>query len=176
MRKVHVHVAMVVCLALAAAAGADEPQAPGNVVAVAAASDSFKTFTKAVKAAGLTEKLQSEGPFTVFAPTDAAFAKLPKEQLEDLLKPENKEQLQSILACHVVPAKTAAAEIKTGKVTAVNGRELSLKAEKGTVTVDGAKVVQADIAASNGVIHAIDTVLLPATASAKDKPKDHPAH
>lgn len=167
---------LVACLPLAAAKAAEVPAAKNDIVATIAAADNFKTLTKAIQAAGLTEQLQGEGPFTVFAPTDAAFAKLPKEQLDNLLKPENKAQLQSILACHVVKGKQAAADVKTGKVAAVNGRELNVKAEKAGVTVDGAKVVKADLMASNGVIHAIDTVLLPAAASEKDKPKDHPAH
>ena len=115
----------------------------------------------AVKAAGLVETLQGKGPFTVFAPTDAAFAKLPAGTVEELLKPENKEKLKGILTYHVVPGKVMAADVKTMKVKTVNGKELSLRVEAGAVFVDNARVDKADVAASNGVIHVIDTVVLP---------------
>jgi len=101
------------------------------------------------------------GPFTVFAPTDAAFAKLPKETLESLLKPENKEKLSAILTYHVVPGKVMAADVKSGEVKTVNGAKLDIKVTGGVVTVDGAKVLTTDIPASNGVIHLIDTVVMP---------------
>ena len=116
----------------------------------------------AVKAAGLIETLKGTGPFTVFAPTDEAFAKLPAGTLDDLLKPENKAKLQGILTYHVVPGKVMAADVvklKTAKT--VQGQELAIKIEGETVTVDNAKVVKTDIACSNGVIHVIDTVVLP---------------
>lgn len=171
-----VGVVMAACLPQAEAFAADETTAKGDIVAVAAGADNFKTLVSAIKAAGLVEKLQGEGPFTVFAPTDSAFAKLPKGTLENLLKPENKAQLEAILACHVALGKVLAADAKTGKFAAVNGKELDIKVAKEGVTVNGAKVVQTDILASNGVIHAIDTVLVPAAGSATDKPKDHPAH
>lgn len=132
-----------------------------DLVAVAASADDFKTLVAAVKAAGLVETLQGKGPFTVFAPTDAAFAKLPAGTVESLLKPENKEKLAAILAYHVVPGKVMAAEVKTMKAATVNGQELSIKAEGGKVTVDNAKVIKTDVAARNGVIHVIDTVVLP---------------
>ena len=134
---------------------------PGDIVAVASGAGSFKTLVAAVKAAGLVETLQGKGPFTVFAPTDDAFAKLPAGTVEDLLKPENKEKLVAILTYHVVPGKVMAADVKTMKAKTVNGKELNIKVEGGSVTVDNAKVVKTDVAASNGVIHVIDTVVLP---------------
>jgi len=134
---------------------------PSDIVAVASSAGSFKTLVAAVKAAGLVETLQGKGPFTVFAPTDEAFAKLPAGTVESLLKPENKEKLVAILTYHVVPGKVMAADVKTMKAKTVNGKELSIKVEGGAVTVDNAKVVKTDVAASNGVIHVIDTVVLP---------------
>jgi len=148
-------------LTLPLAQAADQPAAPGDIVAVASSAGSFKTLVAAVKAAGLVETLQGKGPFTVFAPTDDAFTKLPSGTLEDLLKPENKEKLVAILTYHVVPGKVMAADVKTMMAKTVNGKELSIKVEDGNVTVDNAKVVKTDIAASNGVIHVIDTVVLP---------------
>ena len=132
-----------------------------DIVAVAAGAENFKTLVAAVKAAGLVETLQGQGPFTVFAPTDEAFGKLPKGTVEDLLKPENKEKLVSILTYHVLPGKVMAADVKTMKVKTANGQELSIKVEDGNVTVDNAKVTKTDVAANNGVIHVIDTVVLP---------------
>ncbi len=145
-------------LVLPMAQAADKP---GDIVAVASGAGSFKTLVTAVKAAGLVETLQGKGPFTVFAPTDEAFAKLPAGTVESLLKPENKEKLVAVLTYHVVPGKVMAADVKTMKAKTVNGKELSIKAESGAVTVDAAKVVKTDVAASNGVIHVIDTVVLP---------------
>jgi uncharacterized surface protein with fasciclin (FAS1) repeats len=136
-------------------------ESKSDIVAVASGAGSFNTLVAAVKAAGLVETLQGEGPFTVFAPTDEAFAKLPKGTVEDLLKPENKEKLVSILTYHVVPGKVRAADVQTMKAKTVNGKELDVKVKSGAVTVDGAKVVKTDVAASNGVIHVIDTVILP---------------
>lgn len=132
-----------------------------DLVSVASGADNFKTLVAVVKAAGLVETLQGKGPFTVFAPTDDAFANLPAGTVEDLLKPENKENLVAILTYHVVPGKVMAADVKTMKVKTVNGKELSIKVEDGQVTVDNAKVIKTDVAASNGVIHVIDTVVLP---------------
>ena len=132
-----------------------------DIVAVASSAGSFNTLVAAVKAAGLVETLQGPGPFTVFAPTDEAFAKLPTGTLEDLLKPENKEKLTAILTYHVVPGKVMAADVKTMKAKTVNGKELDVKAGSKGVTIDNAKVVKTDVAASNGVIHVIDTVVLP---------------
>ncbi len=132
-----------------------------DIVAVASSAGSFNTLVAAVKAAGLVETLQGPGPFTVFAPTDEAFAKLPKGTVEDLLKPENKEKLVAILTYHVIAGKVMAADVKTMKAKTVNGKELDVNVADGTVTVDKAKVVKTDVAASNGVIHVIDTVVLP---------------
>ncbi len=132
-----------------------------DIVAVASGAGSFKTLVAAVKAAGLVETLQGKGPFTVFAPTDEAFAKLPEGTVESLLKPENKAKLVAILTYHMVGAKVMAADVKTGMVKTVNGAELDVKAWDGKVSVNGAKVTAADVAASNGVIHVIDTVVLP---------------
>ncbi len=139
----------------------DKPAALGDIVAVASSAGSFNTLVAAVKAAGLVETLQGAGPFTVFAPTDEAFAKLPKGTVEDLLKPENKEKLVAILTYHVVPGKVTAAEVKTMKAKTVNGKELSLKVTDGKVSVNNASVVKADVMAKNGVIHVIDHVVLP---------------
>jgi len=148
-------------LTLPPAQAADQPAAPGDIVAVASSAGSFKTLVAALKAAGLVETLQGKGPFTVFAPTDDAFAKLPAGTLDDLLKPENKEKLVAILTYHVVPGKVMAADVKTMMAKTVNGKELGIKVEDGKVMVDNARVVKTDEAASNGVIHVIDTVLLP---------------
>ncbi|MEJ7810709.1 MAG: fasciclin domain-containing protein [Gemmatimonadaceae bacterium] len=133
-----------------------------DIVAVASEAGSFKTLVAAVKAAGLVETLQGEGPFTVFAPTDAAFAKLPKGTVEALLA--DKAKLAAILTYHVVPGKLMAADvIKMGGGTpaTVNGQPLTVKVTDGKVYVNDATVTKADIAASNGVIHAIDTVVIP---------------
>ncbi len=116
-----------------------------DIVAVASGAGSFNTLVAAVKAAGLVETLQGAGPFTVFAPTDEAFAKLPKGTVEDLLKPENKAKLAAILTYHVVAGKVMAADVKTMKVKTVNGQELDIKVASGAVTVDNAKVVKTDV-------------------------------
>ena len=142
-------------------AHADTKPAGKDIVAVASGAGSFNTLVAAVKAAGLVETLQGTGPFTVFAPTDEAFAKLPKGTVEDLLKPENKEKLVAILTYHVVSGKVMAADVKTMKAKTVNGQSLDVKVTDGAVTVDNAKVVKTDVAASNGVIHVIDTVVMP---------------
>lgn len=133
-----------------------------DIVDVAAGAGTFNTLVTAVKAAGLVDTLKGKGPFTVFAPTDAAFAKLPKGTVEDLLKPENKAKLVKILTYHVLPAKVMAADINGKKTNAksVEGGDVMVDATDG-VKVNEGKVVSADVAASNGVIHAIDTVLMP---------------
>jgi uncharacterized surface protein with fasciclin (FAS1) repeats len=133
----------------------------GDIVSVAVASGKFKTLAAALKAAGLVETLQGTGPFTVFAPTDEAFAKLPKGTLDELLMPENKKKLAGILTYHVLAGKVMAADVKTTEAKTVNGQKLKLVVMDGKVTVNKAKVIIADVAASNGVIHAIDTVLMP---------------
>lgn len=133
-----------------------------DIVDNAVAAGSFNTLVAAVKAADLVDTLKSAGPFTVFAPTDAAFAKLPAGTLDDLLKPENKAKLQGILTYHVVSGKVLAADVvklKTAKT--VQGQDLTIKVDGSTVMVDNAKVTKTDIACSNGVIHVIDTVVLP---------------
>ena len=133
-----------------------------DIVDTAVGAGKFNTLVAAVTAAGLVETLKGAGPFTVFAPTDDAFAKLPKGTVEDLLKPENKAKLVSILTYHVLPAKVMAADIAGKKMGAktVQGTEISVDAMSG-VKINGASVVTADIAASNGVIHIIDTDLMP---------------
>jgi uncharacterized surface protein with fasciclin (FAS1) repeats len=133
-----------------------------DIVDTAVAAGSFKTLAKALEAAGLVETLKGKGPFTVFAPTDEAFAKLPAGALQDLLKPENKEKLQRVLTYHVVPGKVTASDVvKLTSANAVSGDTLRIAASNGSVMVGGARVVKTDIEASNGVIHVIDTVLLP---------------
>ncbi|WP_242025596.1 fasciclin domain-containing protein [Leptolyngbya sp. FACHB-36] len=132
-----------------------------TIVDVAAANSSFKTLVAAVKAAGLEETLAGTGPFTVFAPTDAAFAALPKGTLAALLKPENKAKLRKVLTYHVVPGAVASNTIKPGKVKTVEGNSVTLRTSGGQVLVNNAKVTAADISASNGVIHVIDKVILP---------------
>jgi len=128
---------------------------------VAIATTDCKTLAAAVKAAGLVETLQGKGPFTVFAPTDAAFAAIQSE-VDKLLKPENKSKLSKILTYHVVSGKVKAADLKDGQeLITVEGSKLKVSVKDGKVTVGGVKVTSADIAASNGVIHVIDSVLLP---------------
>ncbi len=134
---------------------------PATVVGIAVGSPDHTTLVAAVKAAGLVETLSGKGPFTVFAPTNAAFAKLPAGTVESLLKPENKAKLVAILTYHVVPGKVMAKDVKSGKVKTVNGKEATLMAGHGSVMIDGATVVAADLVAGNGVVHVIDTVILP---------------
>ena len=151
--------AVAMALAMSAAKAADKP---ADIVQTAINNGSFKTLVAAVKAAGLVDTLKSPGPFTVFAPTDDAFAQLPSGTLENLLKPENKKQLVAILTYHVVPGKVMSKDIAGKKTTAksVEGEEISIDATNG-VKVDNAKVVKADVEASNGVIHVIDAVIMP---------------
>jgi uncharacterized surface protein with fasciclin (FAS1) repeats len=138
------------------------PTAAGkDIVAIASGDAQFKTLTKALGSAGLVTTLQGKGPFTVFAPTDAAFAALPKGTVENLLKPENKAQLTKILTYHVVPGSVVSTSLKSGDVKSVEGSSLKVAVSAGKVTVSGANVVKADIKASNGVIHVIDKVLMP---------------
>ncbi|AFY34991.1 fasciclin domain-containing protein [Calothrix sp. PCC 7507] len=138
-----------------------KPKTPGTIVDVASANPSFKTLVAAVKAAGLVETLSGQGPFTVFAPTDAAFAKLPKGTLEKLLKPENKATLVKVLTYHVISGAVDSKSIKSGEVKTVEGASVKVTVRKAGVTVGNAKVIKADVKASNGYIHVIDTVLLP---------------
>lgn len=133
-----------------------------DIVDTAIGAGSFKTLVAAVQAAGLVETLKGPGPFTVFAPTDEAFAKLPAGTLDTLLKPENKDQLVKILTYHVVAGKVMAADVvKLDSAKTVQGGTLTIKVTDGKVYVDNAQVVKTDIAASNGVIHVIDAVVLP---------------
>ena len=133
-----------------------------DIVDTAVGAGSFNTLVAAVKAAGLVDTLKGPGPFTVFAPTDEAFAKLPAGTVENLLKPENKSKLQAVLTYHVVPGKVMAADVvKLDSAATVNGAKLKIRTSGGAVMVDNAKVVKTDIVATNGVIHVIDTVVLP---------------
>ena len=152
-------------LGLVAASGpaaATPPVPQKDIVDTAVAAGSFKTLAAALQAAGLVETLKGAGPFTVFAPTDAAFAKLPAGTVENLLKPENKAKLTAVLMYHVVPGRVLAAQVggMTSAPTA-NGQALAISSENGIVTVGGARVTKTDILCSNGVIHVIDTVMLP---------------
>ncbi len=134
--------------------------AEGDIIETAVAAGSFKTLAKAIDAAGLTETLKGQGPFTVFAPTDEAFAKLPKGAVEALLK--DKAKLVAILTYHVVPGNVTSSKVAgMSSAKTVNGKQVSIKARGGKVIIDNATVIQADIAASNGVIHVIDQVLMP---------------
>ena len=133
-----------------------------DIVDTAVAAGSFKTLAAALTAADLVGTLKGAGPFTVFAPTDEAFAKLPAGTVETLLKPENKDKLRRLLTYHVVSGKVMAADVvKVKSAKAVSGDSITVATKGGGVTVDNAKVVKTDIAASNGVIHVIDTVIMP---------------
>jgi uncharacterized surface protein with fasciclin (FAS1) repeats len=155
------HLGGVVALAGDNYAG-NSKSAPKDIVDTAVSAGKFNTLAAALKAAGLVETLKGPGPFTVFAPTDEAFAKLPAGTVENLLKPENKETLTAVLTYHVVPGKALAKDVAgMSSAKTVNGKALSLKADGGAVMVDNATVVKADVEASNGVIHVIDTVLMP---------------
>ena len=135
-----------------------------TIAELAVSSKSLSTLVTALKAADLVDTLSGEGPFTVFAPTNAAFAKLPKATLAKLLKPENKEQLKKILTYHVVPGKITSKMLKPSQqVETVEGSKITVKVRKGKVMVNNATVLKADVAASNGVIHSIDTVIMPPT-------------
>jgi uncharacterized surface protein with fasciclin (FAS1) repeats len=166
----HVAIALMT-LTLAACAGqsggmdggdqmaADKP----SIVGVASGDDRFSTLVTAVQEADLASTLDSGGPFTVFAPTNAAFAKLPEDQLNALLQPENRDQLRSILTYHVVPGRVMAADIAGKQLEAdtVNGQKLPIDAIGGSVQAGNATVVKTDITASNGVIHVVDSVIVP---------------
>jgi uncharacterized surface protein with fasciclin (FAS1) repeats len=133
-----------------------------DIVDTAVSAGQFNTLAKALQAAGLVDTLKGEGPFTVFAPTDEAFAKLPAGTLEELLKPENKDKLVAILTYHVVAGEVKASDVvKLSSAKAVNGEPLKIAPTSGNVMINDANVVKADILCSNGVIHVIDTVLLP---------------
>jgi len=146
-------------IAAAALVMASSLSSAADIVDTAASAGQFKTLVKAVQAAGLVETLKGAGPFTVFAPTDAAFAKLPPGTVESLLN--DKQKLTQVLTYHVVPGKVMAADVKPGMVKTVEGQSLKLSKDGRDVMVNNAKVTTADITASNGVIHVIDTVVLP---------------
>lgn len=149
--------------------GSEKPSSPPSstaggrdLVAVAQSNSQFKKLTQALKAAGLTATLKGKGPFTLFAPTDAAFGELPQDALAELFKPENKEVLVKILTYHVVPGQVLSSDLKSGEVKSVEGSPINIKVDgKNGVMVDDAKVIQPDIKASNGVIHVINKVILP---------------
>jgi transforming growth factor-beta-induced protein len=148
-------------LAAGASGGNDSAMAGKDIVDTAVSAGSFGTLVAALKAAGLVDTLRGEGPFTVFAPTDEAFAKLPEGTVEGLLKPENIGKLQSILTYHVVAGKVMSADVVNLKsAKTVNGHQVTISTADG-VKVDGARVVKTDIECSNGVIHVIDSVILP---------------
>ncbi len=153
---------VISALAVAGCATVPTPVSEPDIVEVAQSAGTFNTLVAAVGAADLVSTLQSDGPFTVFAPTDAAFAALPAGTVENLLLPENKDQLTAILTYHVLPGKVMAADIAGQRLSpvTVNGQPVHVDGRNG-VTVENATVIQADIAASNGVIHVIDQVLLP---------------
>ena len=135
-----------------------------DIVDTAVSAGQFSTLAAALDAAGLIDPLKGDGPFTVFAPTDEAFAKLPAGTVESLLKPENKDQLIAILTYHVVPGKVAAADVvKLDSATTVNGQDVAIHVADNGVQINNANVIKTDIGASNGVIHVIDTVILPSS-------------
>ena len=154
--------ASISLFAITANAGNYGHKASMNIVETASSNGSFNTLVAAVQAAGLSETLQGHGPFTVFAPTDAAFAKLPAGTVDNLLLPENKDQLIAILTYHVVAGEVTSAQVlKLDSATTVNGQDVQIRVKNGIVMVDGATVAAVDVMASNGVIHVIDEVILP---------------
>ena len=154
-------IALSLVVAPLSAAG-NASAAKTDIVDTAVAAGSFNTLAAALKAAGLVDTLKGAGPFTVFAPTDDAFAKLPKGTVESLLQPANKQKLIAVLTYHVVPGKVTAADVvKLDSAKTVQGQSVDIQVDGGKVKVDGATVVKADVMASNGVIHVIDTVILP---------------
>ena len=153
----------LLALTLSTTGIAAQGAASRDIVDTAVANGSFTTLATALKAAGLVETLKGQRPFTVFAPTNAAFAKLPAGTVESLLRPENKDKLRRVLTYHVVAGKVGAAEVmKMTSAKTVAGDPLTIRANGSSVEVNDARVVTADVAASNGVIHVIDTVLIPA--------------
>ncbi len=151
--------AAAVLLASSVSAGG---KAHKDIVDTAVSAGSFKTLTAALQAAGLVDALRADGPFTVFAPTDEAFAKLPEGTVETLLKPENREKLRSILTYHVIKGSVASSQVKGGmKAPSLNGQDLKFTTKRGGVQVNGSNVVKADIECKNGMIHVIDKVIIP---------------
>ena len=155
-------VALIAATASFSATDVKAEPADKTIVEIAAGAEDFSTLVAAVKAAGLVDVLSSKGPFTVFAPTNEAFAKLPEGTVESLLKPENKEKLIAVLKYHVVPGKVMAKDVvKVDSAKTAQGSSVTVTVEGKTVKVDNATVVKTDIEASNGVIHVIDTVIIP---------------
>ena len=155
-------VALIAATASFSATDVKAETAGKTIVEIAAGAEDFSTLVAAVKAAGLVDVLSSKGPFTVFAPTNEAFAKLPEGTVESLLKPENKEKLIAVLKYHVVPGKVMAKDVvKVDSAKTAQGSNVTVTVEGKTVKVDNATVVKTDIEASNGVIHVIDTVIIP---------------
>jgi uncharacterized surface protein with fasciclin (FAS1) repeats len=158
-------VALVAAFASPFALAGDCPSCKGakkDIVDTAVGAGSFKTLVTAVSKAGLVDTLKGEGPFTVFAPTDEAFAKLPAGTVEELIKPENRDKLTAILTYHVVPGKVLAKDVvKLSEAETAQGSKVNIKVDDGKVYVDNAQVVKTDIMTSNGVIHVIDSVILP---------------
>ena len=153
---------VVASLAFTSLSYADHHGTEKDIVDVAAGNGSFTTLVAAIKAAELVDTLKGDGPFTVFAPTDDAFSKLPEGTLAMLLKPENKDKLTAVLTYHVVPGKVKAADVvKLDTAETVNGQSLTVTLDDGSVMINNANVTMTDVEASNGVIHVIDTVLLP---------------
>jgi uncharacterized surface protein with fasciclin (FAS1) repeats len=166
MQNIVVAIAGAMALNLATTSAAEEAAGmPGSnnntIVAVASGNPDFSTLVSALSAADLVEALGSAGPFTVFAPNNEAFGKLPPGTVDNLLKPENKEQLAGILKSHVVEGKVMAADVASGTVKTLSGKEIAVVNDDDGVTFGGAKVIAADVPASNGVIHVIDTVVVP---------------
>lgn len=154
--------ATVIGLSMATSGALADGHAKADIVDTAVGAGQFETLAAALGAAGLVETLKGDGPFTVFAPTDEAFAKLPEGTVESLLMPENKDDLTAVLTYHVVPGAVMAADVvEITEAETVNGAKIEITVEDGTVMINNAKVTTADVAASNGVIHVIDTVLLP---------------
>jgi uncharacterized surface protein with fasciclin (FAS1) repeats len=168
--------AVAAAIAIPMSFGSVAARAADDIVDTAVKAGSFNTLVTAVKAAGLVDTLKGKGPFTVFAPTDDAFAKLPKGTVEDLLKPENKAKLKSILLYHVIAGKSVPAkrviEAKNFKAKMASGNEAEITTAKGPM-IDNAKIVKTDVMASNGVIHVIDTVILPKSKAKASKSKTH---
>ena len=166
--KILAPIAMMLGIALSTAAiagggmGGGMKEQSADIVDIAVGAGQFNTLAAALDAAGLVDTLKSDGPFTVFAPTDEAFAKLPEGTVESLLKPENKDQLIAILTYHVVPGSVMASDVvNLSAATTVNGSDVAIEVVDGNVMIDDATVVKTDIKASNGVIHVIDSVILP---------------
>jgi len=155
-------IALIALFSFATAAQAGHHEEKSDIVDTAVAAGSFETLVAAVKAAGLVDALKGDGPFTVFAPTDDAFAKLPAGTVESLLKPENLDKLKAILTYHVVPGKVMAGDLSNGLTAAtLQGEKVEFMIDSHGAKVDNANIVKTDIGTSNGVIHVIDTVLMP---------------